>query len=262
MKVDVLQCGEHVPENSQGRFRLRFREAAGDVAHRLVLARLDCLDGGVPNHGLEARPIAYLIFTLVVNKKAGLPTLTKQQIQGLYRGDITNWEQVRGPNLQVHLVSRQSGSGTRQAFEKHVLSAKDDGPTGEQAVTSTDCENLKTGAPAQGSMVRCEQVDTEQVLGKVARTDGAIGYSEAQAVSNREDLNPVTIDGHPASPDKEYPFGETEIRLHLPDTHARLLSGELPGLTTGPGAQIVRSGGNLPCIGPGNPVQCTPAVAH
>jgi ABC-type phosphate transport system substrate-binding protein len=53
---------------------------------------------GMP--GLVARPIAFVLFTLVVNTESGVHDLTTDQVRRLYRGDITNWQQIGGRDVR------------------------------------------------------------------------------------------------------------------------------------------------------------------
>lgn len=60
-------------------------------------------------------------FGIVVGKDLGITSLTKDQIKGIFSGRITNWKDVGGPDEQIFLIHRTSGSGTRATFEKTIL---------------------------------------------------------------------------------------------------------------------------------------------
>ena len=47
--------------------------------------------------------------------------LTKEQVQDIFAGTITNWSQVGGENKDIYVVAREEGSGTRTAFEEMVM---------------------------------------------------------------------------------------------------------------------------------------------
>ena len=55
---------------------------------------------------------------VVVNKENTVANLTKDQISQIFKGEITNWKDVGGPDEEILLVSREAGSGTRGAFEE------------------------------------------------------------------------------------------------------------------------------------------------
>src|SRR5579863_715886 len=66
--------------------------------------------------------VAIVVFALIVNSKVtGVKGLTTAQIQGIYSGKYTNWNQVGGPSLSIVVVSRPPASGTRATFQKYVL---------------------------------------------------------------------------------------------------------------------------------------------
>jgi phosphate transport system substrate-binding protein len=43
------------------------------------------------------------------------------QLRGIYAGQITNWREVGGSDLRITVITREDGSGTRDAFEQFVM---------------------------------------------------------------------------------------------------------------------------------------------
>lgn len=58
---------------------------------------------------------------VVVNPSNPIQDLTLNQISGIYSAGITNWSQLGGPNAKIHIITREDGSGTRDAFVKLVM---------------------------------------------------------------------------------------------------------------------------------------------
>jgi phosphate transport system substrate-binding protein len=58
---------------------------------------------------------------VIVPPSSKLSTITKQQIIDIFSGKITNWSQLGGDNKDIHVVSREEGSGTRTAFQDMLL---------------------------------------------------------------------------------------------------------------------------------------------
>ncbi|MCY1142944.1 substrate-binding domain-containing protein [Actinoplanes sp. Pm04-4] len=209
---------------------------------------------GMP--GLVARPIAFVLFTLVVNADTGVRDLTTAQIRRLYSGEITNWKDIGGRDVPVRLISRNPGSGTRAAFQRRVLSG-----TREPGSNSDNCRDRDPGSPV--GVVRCARNSTDEVLRSVADTPGALGYSELGAATDRQGLALVRIDGRPATvPDADhgtYPFWETELGYTHgdPDAHS-LAASFLRYLTNQVGADIIRTHGDRPCAELANPQLCHP----
>lgn len=72
------------------------------------------------NENMNIVPIAYDGIAMVVNKDNPVKNLTKQQILDIYHGEITNWNQVGGPNRRIAIVTREASSGSRYSFEALV----------------------------------------------------------------------------------------------------------------------------------------------
>lgn len=66
---------------------------------------------------LKETVIAHDGIALVVNNANTLENLTIEQIAKIYRGEVKNWSEVGGENKPVVVVTRDTASGTRGAFE-------------------------------------------------------------------------------------------------------------------------------------------------
>jgi len=63
-----------------------------------------------------------------LNERNAVRELTLQQINDIYVGKITNWNQVGGANASIILYSRENSSGTYVYFKDNVLKGKDFSP--------------------------------------------------------------------------------------------------------------------------------------
>ncbi len=59
--------------------------------------------------------------SVIVNSKNPVSRLTIDQIGAIYRGEITNWSQLGGPNKKIVLYGRQPNSGTFVFFRDEVV---------------------------------------------------------------------------------------------------------------------------------------------
>ena len=57
----------------------------------------------------------------IVNPRNKVANLTIDQLSQIYQGKITNWKEVGGANIQIVVVSRDSSSGTFEAWSEMVL---------------------------------------------------------------------------------------------------------------------------------------------
>lgn len=120
------------------------------------------------NNGAEENIIALDGIALITDKDNTVKNLTTEQLKEIYTGKITNWKELNGPDESIVVIGRESGSGTRDAFEE-LLDVAD------------KCNYA-------------QEIDsTGGVLAKVASTTGAIGYVSLDVVDDT--VNGVTLDG-------------------------------------------------------------------
>jgi phosphate transport system substrate-binding protein len=70
---------------------------------------------------LQVFTIAYDGIAVVTHPDVELPSLSIEQVQSIFAGEITNFSEVGGPDAPITVVSREEGSGTRAAFEELVM---------------------------------------------------------------------------------------------------------------------------------------------
>jgi phosphate transport system substrate-binding protein len=66
-------------------------------------------------------PIAYDGIAIIVHKRNPLTNLTIDQIRQVFQGKITDWAALGLAPHPIHLITREEGSGTRNAFEELVM---------------------------------------------------------------------------------------------------------------------------------------------
>ncbi len=60
---------------------------------------------------------------VVVNQANKVSGLTREQVRDIFEGKVANWKDVGGDDTRITLVTREEGSGTREAFEHLVMGA-------------------------------------------------------------------------------------------------------------------------------------------
>ena len=53
---------------------------------------------------------------VVINPDNPVQSLTMEQLRRIYIGEITRWSEVGGRDSNIHVISREEGSGTKSAF--------------------------------------------------------------------------------------------------------------------------------------------------
>lgn len=76
------------------------------------------------NKEIKQVVIAIDALSIIVNPKNPIKTLTKDQVGAIYRGKLTNWKDVGGPNKPISLYGRQPNSGTYDFLREHVLAGE------------------------------------------------------------------------------------------------------------------------------------------
>jgi len=67
------------------------------------------------------KPIAQDALTFMVNLKNPIENLSTEQIQGIYTGKYTNWQEVGGKNEKIVPFIRNRNSGSQEKFETMVM---------------------------------------------------------------------------------------------------------------------------------------------
>lgn len=96
--------------------------------------------------------VAYDALAVVVNPSNKVTNLTREQLEAIFTGKITNWKEVGGDDLRIVAYSRETSSGTYEFFKTDVLKNKNYMPS-------------ILSMPATGAIIQ-----------SVSQTKGAIGY--------------------------------------------------------------------------------------
>ncbi|MCL1795109.1 MAG: phosphate ABC transporter substrate-binding protein [Oscillospiraceae bacterium] len=58
---------------------------------------------------------------IIINPENPICDLSLEQIRGVYSADIANWKEIGGKDAKIHVITREEGSGTRDAFSQLVM---------------------------------------------------------------------------------------------------------------------------------------------
>ena len=70
--------------------------------------------------GFQAHVIAYDVLAIAVHPSNPVEGLSLAEVRRLFAGEIRDWRELGGPAGRVHLISREAGSGSREAFRELV----------------------------------------------------------------------------------------------------------------------------------------------
>ncbi|MAS32932.1 MAG: hypothetical protein CL610_02920 [Anaerolineaceae bacterium] len=73
------------------------------------------------DNALWGAPVAHDAIVLIVPTDSVVRDLTLEQVRGIYQGRIKNWAEVGGTSIEIVVISREDGAGTRAEFERMVM---------------------------------------------------------------------------------------------------------------------------------------------
>jgi phosphate transport system substrate-binding protein len=132
-------------------------------------------------NGVEAveYTVAYDGIAVIVNPSLEVDDLTFEQLGAIYRGEITNWSEVGGPDLDILLLSRDTSSGTYAFFLEEVVQQDD-----KEAVFAASARLLPS---------------TQAIVDETIANEAAIGYVGLGYVV--PEIKELAVDGVEASVD-------------------------------------------------------------
>lgn len=92
--------------------------------------------------GLNEVVIAYDGIVVVTHPSNKVKDLTLEQVKKIFTGEVTNWKEVGGDDMEIVVVSREDGSGSRDAFQEIVDYSS--GELVKSAIIASGNGNIKT----------------------------------------------------------------------------------------------------------------------
>ncbi|MBD8033488.1 MULTISPECIES: phosphate ABC transporter substrate-binding protein [Solibacillus] len=92
--------------------------------------------------GIKELVIAYDGIVVVAHPSNPVKDLTMEQVKQIFTGEITNWKELGGKDLEIVVVSREDGSGSRDAFQEIV--GYKSGQLIRNAIVASGNGNIKT----------------------------------------------------------------------------------------------------------------------
>ena len=146
---------------------------------------------------LEIAPIALDALVFMVNEANPVGNLTTEQLQKIYTGDITNWEQVGGHDVEIVAFQRNVQSGSQVLMDKLVMPGLISAPApseympGEMGDLIVGLRNFDGAASAIGYTVYYYANDMKMAEGlKILSIDGVAPGDRTIASGEYPFVNP------------------------------------------------------------------------
>lgn len=172
--------------------------------------------------------VAYDALAVIVNPANPVSKLTRKQLEGIFRGKITNWKQVGGKDMKIVVYSRESSSGTYEFFKESVLENK-------------NYMSSILSMPATGAIIQ-----------SVKQTPGAIGYVGLAYLTPQVKPVAVSYDNHPYvlpslqnAIDKKYPIVRP-LYFYYDSDNAKAIAPFIKYIESRTGQEIIIKSGFIP----------------
>ncbi|HXU32014.1 MAG TPA: phosphate ABC transporter substrate-binding protein [Thermoanaerobaculia bacterium] len=133
-----------------------------------------------PKVHFQATRIGTDALALVVSKdvwQGGVRILSRQQVQGIYEGTITNWKAVGGPDRRIVFFNKEPGRGTWEAFAKWLYGDPKKAPdvSHPEVGANEEGRNKVASTPGSISQLSAAWADQKTVFAvAIRRLDGKV----------------------------------------------------------------------------------------
>jgi phosphate transport system substrate-binding protein len=105
--------------------------SSGSCAYRLTTGNCDIASSARKLYnrhevyGFKETPFCQDPIAVIARAECGVDTLTEEQLQDIFAGDITNWKEVGGADLPIMIVVPDKDTAAHKNFRRQIMKLKD-----------------------------------------------------------------------------------------------------------------------------------------
>ena len=146
-------------------------ESVVDIQGGGSSAGIAAAETGTADIGMSSRPLAEKEsglwnveiakdgLAIILHPDNPIQSLTLDQVRAVYAAAVSNWSELGGREAEIHVISREEGSGTRSAFEDLVMAKEPITPRAIVQASNGSVRQLVSGDPNSVGFISLGLVD-------------------------------------------------------------------------------------------------------
>jgi phosphate transport system substrate-binding protein len=125
-----------------------------------------------PVRNLTDHPVGALLYALIANPGVGVSGLSSAEVQQIYQGQITNWNQVGGSDEAITVILPPAAASITAVFQTFVLDGATEHVAGVRIKKDAPATVVQTVSQTQGAISFVHLAMAQETGAKILAIDG------------------------------------------------------------------------------------------